>query len=149
MAQLMTGILADAQDLLRQQLALFRLEIRAEFERAKQAGVLIAAGAVAAIVGALLLCFMAVHLLAWAFPSLPLWVCYGLVGAPMAALGAGVCVAGLRRLGPAPPPCEPPVLVDGQTGSLKENLDGQLPTRRPGKPPHTATDGRDPRRPRG
>lgn len=123
--QLMNGILADAQDLLRQQLALFRLEVQGELRKAKEAGALMAAGAVIAVAGLLLLCFMAVHLLSWIAPQLPLWVCYGLIGAPFALLGAVLCVSGLRKFNTVSAPREQPLpALRARSRSFEENVDG-------------------------
>lgn len=124
-AQLLTGILADAQELLRQQLALFRIEVYGELQRAKEAGALLAAGAVIAMVGVVLLCFMAVHLLSWALPETPLWVCYALVGGPVAAFGTVLCLVGLRQFGSIGSPRELPVpSLTGNARSLEEDVNG-------------------------
>src|SRR5690554_3851506 len=97
-AELLSGILGDFQDLVRQQLILFGHEVRREIQNTRDGLVLLAAGAAVALVGAILVLFMAVYLLYWAIPGLPLWVCYAAVGIPVAVAGAALCAAGLRRL---------------------------------------------------
>jgi len=91
MASLVSGIINDAQQLLRQEVTLAKQEVREELAKAKAVA---AAGAIAlalAVVGGLLLCLMLVHLLQWA-TGWPDWVCYGLVGGVFLAV-AGVLAA--------------------------------------------------------
>ena len=120
---LISGIIDDAQDLLTQQLALFRGEIQADFHKTKEAAAYVAAGAVLAVPGAFLLCLTLVHLLHWATSppgadpaSLPLWACYGLVGALFAvpsAILTSVGVTKFRSFNPLP---------DESVEALTENL---------------------------
>jgi len=96
--ELVSGIVKDAQDLAKQQLALFRHELQESARSTMQAGAFLAVGAGIAFVGGFLLCLMLVHLVSWAAPSLPLWACYSIVGAPIAALGGALVFAGMGRL---------------------------------------------------
>jgi hypothetical protein len=95
---LVKGILHDLQLLIRQQLALFKHELKLNLQRSRQAILLLAAGVGVAAVGGVLLCFMLVYLLAWAFAALPLWVCFLIVGALCCAAGGGMLVAGIHTL---------------------------------------------------
>jgi Putative Actinobacterial Holin-X, holin superfamily III len=96
--QLVSGILNDAQDLFKQQMALLRTEVQHDFQSAKEATISLSGGLVLSLVGGLFLCFMLVHLLHWGFPDMPLWVCFGLVGASL-AIGGGVLIyAGYAKL---------------------------------------------------
>src|SRR5690242_8938622 len=88
MTHLVSGIITDAQDLIGQQLALLRHEVNEDFRKTKEAGLLLVGGLAIALVGSILLCSMLVYLLSWSAPGLPLWICYGIVGAPIAALGS-------------------------------------------------------------
>jgi hypothetical protein len=92
MSTLVGGILNDAQQLIRQEVALARSEIQDEVAKAKQAALSIVAGAGTLALGGLLLCFMLVHLIHWltnGLPSgFPLWICYLIVGGALAATGA-------------------------------------------------------------
>jgi len=102
---LLKGIVSDAQDLMRQQLALFRAEIKDDFR--KTVGILIAigSGAFMVAVGAVLLCFMLVHLLAALAPALPLWGAFGIVGACVLLVGgiiAYVAVSKFKTFNPLP-----------------------------------------------
>jgi len=102
---LLRGIVSDAQDLMRQQLALFRAEIKDDFR--KTVGILIAigSGAFMVAVGGALLCFMLVYLLASLAPALPLWGAFGIVGASVALVGglvAYVAIAKFKTFNPLP-----------------------------------------------
>jgi flagellar biosynthesis protein FliR len=96
--ELVSGIILDVHVLIRQQLALFQLDIRGEIGRAVRAGSLVTVGLAVAVIGSGLLCVMLVHLLARMAPGLPLWGCYGIVGSPVALLGGVLCMAGIQRL---------------------------------------------------
>lgn len=95
--QLVSGIVADSRELVRQHLALFWCELQENACTARVAGLLLAWGLAAALAGGVLCCLMLVHLLAWVAPGLPLWACYGLIGALTAGLGGGLFHAGVRR----------------------------------------------------
>ena len=116
--ELVSGIITDIHVLIRQQLALFRHEVKGEIGYAREAGFLVAAGLAIVAVGSILFCEMLVHLLARLAPSLPLWGCYGIVGIPVATLGGILCLAGIQRLRH----------FNAPTGELsqnrKENVDG-------------------------
>jgi len=86
MAQLLSGIVGDAQELVRKEIALARQEIREEIGNAKNAGIKLAiAGGVLAIGGLLLVLTLAqglADLLNW-----PTWAGYGVVGVVLAIVG--------------------------------------------------------------
>jgi hypothetical protein len=86
-AQLISGIVGDAQVLVRQEIALARQEISDEIGKAKQAGLKLGiAGAVLAVGGLLLILALAqgiADLFNW-----PTWAGYGLVGVVLAIVGA-------------------------------------------------------------
>jgi len=93
LASLVGGIVNDAQQLLRQEVTLAKQEVKEELSKVKAVA---ASGAIAlalAVVGGLLLCQMLVYLLFWATDQrLPLWACFGIVGAVFLA-AAGVLAA--------------------------------------------------------
>jgi hypothetical protein len=95
--RLVSGIITDAQKLFAQQWALVRLELKDDLHKSKEAGLFLILGSVIALVGAILLSFMLVELLSWAAPELPSWVRYGIVGAPITALGSGLVFAGIQK----------------------------------------------------
>lgn len=95
--ELVGGIITDVHTLIKQQLALFQHEIKKEIGHTREAGSLVAAGLAIGVVGSIFLVGMLVHLLAQMLPDLPLWICYGIVGAPVTILGGVLCLAGIHR----------------------------------------------------
>jgi len=86
-----SGIISDFQELVKQQLALFKAEVAADLRKTREASVSLVCGAVCLGIGTILLCLMLVHLLTWAFdPHLPLWGSYLIVGGVIAAIGGGL-----------------------------------------------------------
>jgi hypothetical protein len=78
----------------------------------------VAAGLAIAMVGSIFLCGMLVHLLARMIPGLPLWACYGIVGAPITTLGGVLCFVGIQRFNHFNTPTGEPVQ------HLEENVNG-------------------------
>jgi hypothetical protein len=113
---LVSGIINDAQELIRQQFHLLRSEIRQELRQARNAAISMGLGVATAAVGALLLILMVVHVIA-AYTPIPPWGSYGIVGGALVAIGGGFLYFGQREAADvelAPPP---------QTAeALKENL---------------------------
>ena len=113
---LVSGIVSDAQDLFRQQLAMFRAEIKDDLRQT--IGILIAilsGGFMVAVSGAIF-CFMLVYLLHSLAPALPLWGCFGIVGACVALVGgitAYVAVSRFKTFNPLP---------DESVQALQENV---------------------------
>ena len=60
---LVSGIIGDAQELVKQQVALARAEIKADFQRTVRAAVLLSAGAVVLVPALFLVCNMFVYML--------------------------------------------------------------------------------------
>jgi hypothetical protein len=115
LTQLVSGIIGDAQELMRQQLSMFRTEIKEDVRRTKQALVAMVCGLALVSVGAALLCFMAVYGLE-AATELPLWACFGIVGGALAAGGGVAFYAAVRQFNEFNP------LPDESAQALKENL---------------------------
>jgi len=116
MTTLLGDIINDAQELIRQQLALFRQEIRQDLHKARDGVMILGAGVGVIAVGGLLILLMLPLLLNWLVPSLPLWACFGIVGAAAAAIGAALLYAGVKRFESIHP------LSDNAAVALKENL---------------------------
>lgn len=115
MTQLISGIITDAQELVRQQLAMFRTELKQDVRRTKQTLVALVCGLALVSVGATLLCFMAVYGMQAAF-ELPLWACFGIVGGVLAAGGGVAFYAAMRQFNEFNP------LPDESAQALKENM---------------------------
>lgn len=106
---LVGDLASDANELLRQEVTLTKLEVQYELRKAKTAAMALGVGIGVAILGGMLLMLMVVHLLA-ALTVVPLWGCYGIVGSGLVVLGGvwlavakatankrGVVPAGTRR----------------------------------------------------
>jgi len=99
---LISGILGDFQDLLRQQFTLIKEECLEDWKKTKEAGLLLAVSLIPLASGGVLMAFMLVHLLHWATmpsgadpASLPLWACFGIVGLVLAGVGGVLFMMGL------------------------------------------------------
>lgn len=90
---MISGVAADAKELLISELTLTKLELQREFARAKAAAVTIAVGVSFGFIGVVALVFMIVHLLA-TFTVVPLWGCFGIVGGALVLFGALVMTSG-------------------------------------------------------
>jgi hypothetical protein len=118
LSSLMTGIVNDAQELIKQQLTLFKHELRSDLRKAKEASASLALGFGVLLLGVLLLCFMVVHLLNWAFPEhLPLWACYLIVGGVLTLLGGVFAATGWSQFRASN------ILPEQSAEALKENLE--------------------------
>jgi hypothetical protein len=84
---LMSGIIADVQRLIEQQLSMVRQEIRDDLRKSKQAASSLALGAALTAGGSVLLLLMLPLLLNGLVPTLPLWACFGVVGGVVSAVG--------------------------------------------------------------
>jgi hypothetical protein len=91
---LVSGIINDAQNLVKQQFELLQHEIRTDLRKTKEAGLLLMGGAVFALAGIIVQALALANLLQWAVPSLPMWACYGVAGLPLLLAGAGLFYAG-------------------------------------------------------
>jgi len=124
---LLSGIVNDAQDLLKAQIDLLKSELTSDMRKTREAVAVLAAGAVVTLIGGLLLCIMLVYLLHWmTLPanstnsdpaSLPLWACFGLVGAVIMGGGAFLLYLGRKQLLSFNP------LPDETAAAIKETLE--------------------------
>jgi hypothetical protein len=115
MTGLVSGIVADAQELVKQQVALVRAELKADFRRTVRAATLLAAGTVAALPAVVLISFMFVYLLHEP-AGLPLWASFLIVGGVFAMLSAGLIGVGIQRFRSFNP------LPDQSVEAFKENV---------------------------
>ena|SRR5439155_1035298 len=112
---LVSGIIADAQDLLRQQVAMVRAELRADFRRTVRAAALLAVGALAAVPAVFLVCNMFVFML-HELVHLSVWASYGIVGGVFVVLSAVLVGVGIQRFRSFNP------LPDQSVEAFKENV---------------------------
>jgi len=116
LTEIVTGIVNDAQSLVKQQLELFKTEVKEDLHKTKEAALTLVVGAFVGVLGTVLLAFAVVYLLAWAFPAMPLWVSYLIVGGILAAAGFALCWQGKARFDSFNP------LPDQSAEALKENV---------------------------
>jgi hypothetical protein len=116
MTTLVSGIIADVQHLIQQQLAMFRQEIRDDLRKSRDAALSLAVGIGITLIGSVLLLLMLPLLLHWAAPELPLWACFGIVGGVFTALGGILIYAGVKKFESFNP------LSDKSIEAFKENL---------------------------
>ena len=83
---LVGGIANDAKDLLLREVALTKLEVQYELQKAKSKAVALGIGVAVSALGGICLVLTLVHLLS-SLTSLPLWGCYGIVGSLLIVVG--------------------------------------------------------------
>jgi len=105
LAAMAKGILDDALELVAQQLAMFKAEIRSDVRKAIAGVIPLLCGVAPLLLGGLMLCFTLVHFLHWvtlpagADPAaIPLWGCYAIVAAVFLLAGAVLLAMGVYRL---------------------------------------------------
>jgi len=95
--QLVGDLLTDLRQLMRQELALAKHEIRGEIRKATGASIALGVGASLAALGGLLFVIALVHLL-HTVTDLPLWACYGIVAGLCAVVGFLMLYLGKRQM---------------------------------------------------
>lgn len=116
MSTLLEEIFRDVEDLLKQQMALFRHEVRADVNRTATAAVYLTVGAVISLIGVGLLSLMLAYLLNSAIPALPLWACFGLVGLATVSIGVALACYGRSKFRTLN------LLPEESMAALRENL---------------------------
>src|SRR5258708_35928172 len=94
---LVSGIIADVQDLIKQQVALIGKEIKDDVNKSINAGIALGAGAGIAAMGGLLLCIMLALILDVYIPQLNWWGGFAIVGAVLTAVGLALLYAAIKR----------------------------------------------------
>ena len=113
-ASLVKGIIADVQDLTKQQIELLKQELKEDITRTVHAALPMVAGGVVCLVGLVVLG----HALAWILMALGLdaWAAYLIVGGVITGAGVGLVFAGLAKFKTFNP------LPDRSLEALKENV---------------------------
>jgi len=114
---LVSGIVSDAQELMKQQLALFKAEVKEDMRKTSEATASLVVGLTTALVGSIVLSFALAHLLSWAWPEIHIWVWYAVVGGMVTAIGAGLAYTAYQKFRSFNP------LPDETAQALKENLE--------------------------
>jgi hypothetical protein len=113
--KLVTGILHDAEELFKQQVALFKHEVREDLRKTRDAVAPLAVGAVVAALGGFMLLFALGYLIHEA-GGLPRWAAFGIVALSFLILGGGLLYAGKKKFDSFNP------LPDESADALKENV---------------------------
>ena len=115
MTELLSGILTDAQTLIRQQVGLIRAEFVEDLRRTKQIAKCFAIGALFLLVGIVMLLVAGVHLVQY-LTGWPEWAAWASVGVTTIILGIVAIVVGSRILAKHNP------LPDKSFHALQENV---------------------------
>jgi len=115
-AELVTGILKDGQELFRQQVALVRHEIREDFRKTKEAAAPMALGLWLAVLGSIVFS-AAVALFLTEVVLWPSWVSFALVGGVVGLVGGVLIYVGKKKFESFNP------LPEKSAEALKENLE--------------------------
>lgn len=124
LTSLVAGIINDVQQLIRQELALAKSEVKQEWDKTKTAAVSFGAAVVVGVLGVIHISLMLVFLLKWVSSppagageaGLPLWVCFGIIGGLFLVVGAVLFYAGKNK-------AEQIHVVPPQTAeTMKENV---------------------------
>ncbi len=96
-AELIGGLVADAQTLVRKEVDLAKAEVRNEINKAQQGAIALGIGAGIAVLGGIFLLLMLAQLLV-AWFAIPLWASYLIIGAVLLIGGIAALAQGRSRL---------------------------------------------------
>jgi len=116
LTDLVSGIVQDAQHLMRQQLTLFQVEVKNDLHKTIAASVPMVAGAIVCLLGGIAATFALGYLLPTIWPNLPLWGSFAIVGGLWLALGATLLICGKLKFQAFNP------LPEQTVEALKENI---------------------------
>jgi len=116
---LVSGIVDDAQRLVRQQLELFQVEVKNDTRRTLTASIPIVVGLMVGLLAAAMLAVTLAFGLMAIWPQLPAWGAFAVVTGVLAALGGGLIAWGAAKFATFSP------LPDQTVEGLKENLTWQ------------------------
>jgi Putative Actinobacterial Holin-X, holin superfamily III len=97
LAPLITGIINDAQVLIRQQLTLFQSEVKNDLGKTRDAAIPLMSGVAVSLLAGFFLFMAAAHLLVWFWPNLPLFGAYGIVGLVFGLVGGSLVFVGKSK----------------------------------------------------
>jgi hypothetical protein len=116
LTELVSGIVNDAQTLIKQQVVMLRTEFKEDMRRTRDAAKYMGLGAAITAVGGLFLVVSLVYLLQYLFPTLHEAACWAIVGGTLFAGGLVAMYAGKRIFDSFNP------LPDKTATALQENL---------------------------
>jgi len=113
---LVTGIINDAQDLMRQQLTLFQTEIKRDLRQGRDAAIPFSLGIAVCFLALMFLFFTVAHLIVWIWPQVAIFVAYGIVGGVLLVIGAPLVITGKSKFDAFNP------IPENSVEGLKENI---------------------------
>jgi uncharacterized membrane protein YqjE len=116
-AELATGIIHDFQELVKQQLELFKHELKADVRKTREVATSLALGLVLLSLGGIVVCIGLSELLFWLAPVLHRFGAYLIVGGLVTAIGAGLSYYGYQEFRASN------LLPEESAEALKENLE--------------------------
>lgn len=114
LTSIVSGIIGDCQELIKQQMDLLKSEVAADLRKTKEAAVALVFGVAALFLGGTLLSVAVIQLLI-AFVPLPPWASYLLVASVVVALGGVLTYLGWNRF--------QSINANQSVKALKENLE--------------------------
>ena len=115
MTTLVTGIIHDVQDPMKQQMTLLKVDLRNDLRQTKEAMTSLVIGGIVVGLGGILLSLVLVHALHEGF-GLPLWGSHAIVGGLITTIGLTLVYAGTKRLQDLNP------LPEQSVEAMKENV---------------------------
>jgi len=122
-ASLVSGIVSDIGDLIKQEFKFARTEVQTDLRKSKEAIVALAIGAGAAALGLIFAGLMVVYLLHWLTSppatdpaGIPLWGCYGIVTLVFLGSGTALLLAAKKKFDSFNP------LPEQTLATVKENV---------------------------
>jgi uncharacterized membrane protein YqjE len=122
MTSLVSGIINDGQELLKQQLHLFQVELTNDLRRTRDASIPLVIGGMVATIGALFLFVTVALWIPWQWPSVPLWASFAIVTGIFLIAGTILVFMGKTRFDAFNP------LPDKSVEGLKENVQWKTKT---------------------
>lgn len=119
---LVTGIINDGQELMKQQLHLFQVELKNDLRRTRDASLPLLIGVVVAAIGAFFLFVTAALWIPWQWPNVPTWVGFAIVTGIFLVVGTILVIMGKSRFDAFNP------LPDETLKGLKENVQWKTKT---------------------
>jgi uncharacterized membrane protein YqjE len=116
-AELATGVIHDFQELVKQQLELFKHELKADVRKTREVATSLALGLVLLSLGGIVVCIGLSELLFWLAPVLHRFGAYLIVGGLVTAIGAGLSYYGYQEFRASN------LLPEESAEALKENLE--------------------------
>jgi uncharacterized membrane protein YqjE len=114
-SELVSGIISDAQDLMKQQFDLLRHEVLEDLRKTRDAAILFGVAAGLALIGAFMAMMTLVYLIPWYFPNVPLWGSFAIWTVVLALAAVALYYGGVAKL-----PTR--ILPEKSEQSLKESV---------------------------